>query len=110
MTTLRQRLALKKILESGSAVGPAMLEVGYSPTSSKNPKLLTDSKGFKDLLEEQGLTPELIIGSLVEDITKKPQKRVGELSLGADILGLKKKNDVNVGVQVNFGTDKTDYA
>lgn len=74
-------------------MGKIMVEAGFSPKTALHPKKLTESKGFKDLMAEYGLTEGLITKALVEDIQKKPQKRFMELSLGAEILGMKKQED-----------------
>ena len=86
MPTIRQKEAVKKVMENYGNVSKSMKEVGYSPNSAKNPKSLTDSKGFKELMGEYGLTEKLVSKSLVLDIKKKPQRRVKELELGARIL------------------------
>ena len=52
MPTIKQKRAVKKIVENRGNVSKAMLEAGYPPTTAKNPKNLTDSKGFKELMEE----------------------------------------------------------
>ncbi len=52
MATLRQKRAIAKIVEyRGKSIGKAMLEVGYSPKSAKNPKNLTQSKGWDELMQ-----------------------------------------------------------
>ncbi len=64
--------------------------VGYSPkTIDRNPTKVLEAKGVKDALKEFGLTEKLVTECLVEDIKAKPQKRLLELSLGAEILGMK---------------------
>lgn len=65
-------------------------EVGYALATATNPKDLTESKGFKEALAECGLTEAFITEALVSDIKAKPKKRFLELSLGAEILGMKK--------------------
>ena len=60
----------------------------YSPATAKNPKKLTGSKGFQEVYLKKGLTAGLITGALVDDIKKKPQNRLGEMRLGAEIIGL----------------------
>ena len=87
----------------------AMKDVGYSPATAKNPQKVTESDGFKELLAEAGLTPGLIVNSLVDDIKAKPEKRVGELRLGADIIGLTKREGNIVAVQVNVQSDKDGF-
>lgn len=54
MTTIKQKLAVAKIMESHGAiaVSRAMEEVGYDPTTAKNPKNLTESKGWKELMDD----------------------------------------------------------
>lgn len=111
MPTQMQKAAFDRVVERrGKSVSAAMREVGYDPTTAKNPKNLTESVGFKQLLEEAGLTTGLIVTSLVADIKAKPKKRVGELRLGADIIGLTKRDSPAVAVQVNINSDKDEYA
>lgn len=71
-------------------VGQLLETVGYSKNSAEMPTRVTESKGVKKALAELGLTEELVTNALVEDIEKKPQKRLGELNLAAEILGMKK--------------------
>ena len=96
MATRKQKLALKKIVENRGNVSKAMREVGYDETTAKNPKNLTESKGFKALLKASGLDENLVVESLVEDIKKKRFNRVQELKLGADLLGMTKKKPEEV--------------
>lgn len=98
MATIRQKKALDKIVEKGRnnkriSVSGIMREVGYSAKTAVEPGKLTNSIGFKQLLEEYGLTEGLITKALVSDIKKKPKKRYAELNLGAEILGMKKRED-----------------
>lgn len=51
MPTIKQKLAFDKIVENRGNVSAAMREVGYSDNSAKNPSNLTDSDGWKDLME-----------------------------------------------------------
>jgi hypothetical protein len=66
--------------------------VGYG-TIKQDPKRIIESQGFKAALEEFGLTEELVTSALVEDIKAKPKKRVQELKLGAEILGMVKREE-----------------
>jgi len=53
MATLKQKQVAKKIVENGGmAISRAMEEVGYSPQTAKTPDKLTDSKGWKELMEK----------------------------------------------------------
>ncbi len=70
-----------------------MKSVGYGTGLQNQPKRVLESEGFKAALAEFGLTEELITTALVSDINKKPQKRVQELKLGAEILGMVKREE-----------------
>jgi hypothetical protein len=109
MTTRKQRLAIQKTVENGGNVTKAMREAGYSESTVNNPSNLTESQGYKDLLRASGLDESLVVSSLVSDIKKKPKNRIRELSLAADLLGMKdkklqEKEDKQIVVQiVNYG-------
>lgn len=90
MATAKQRQAVNKIVENRGNVSKAMREAGYDETTAKNPKNLTDSKGYRALLYECGLTEDLITTALVEDIKANKGKRLSELALGAELLGMRK--------------------
>lgn len=113
MASEMQRAALEKLVEQGGkSVSKAMRESKrpYSPRTAQTPKKLTESKGFKELMGEYGLTEGLITRALVSDIKAKPRKRFLELSLGAEILSMKKRGTSEtsdrpqpiLGVQVNI--------
>jgi hypothetical protein len=53
--TIKQLKAFDKIMENHGNVSSAMREVGYSEATAKNPKNLTRSQGFKELLDLVGL-------------------------------------------------------
>jgi len=113
MATIKQKLVVKKIIENNGNVSKAMVEAGYPKTTARNPQQVTRSKGFKEVCKELGLTRELIVSSLKEDIEAKPQDRVPELKLGAKILKLidnNKDTDKNTFNQFNIEVtkDKTD--
>lgn len=50
--TARQVMAFDKTVENGGVVSSAMLEVGYSPAMAKNPQKLTESIGWRKLMDE----------------------------------------------------------
>lgn len=113
MPTAKQRIVVKKTLENlGRPKGDILREVGYSETVAKTPKIVFESKGYKEALDEYGLTEELIVCALVEDITLKKQNRKPELELGAKIRGmLVEKSEVTgkdggpiefTGIEVSF--------
>lgn len=50
--TIKQKIALEKVMENHGNVSRAMLEAGYDPTTAKNPKNLTESKAWNEMMEE----------------------------------------------------------
>jgi len=50
--TLRQKAAIKKVVENGGIVSKAMRDAKYSPKTAKNPKKLTQSKAWMQLMEQ----------------------------------------------------------
>lgn len=90
MATELQRRAVERIVENGGNVSRSMMEVGYSPATAKTPQKLTESEGYKELLSEYGLTEGLVARALVADIEAKPKRRIEELKLAAEIIGMKK--------------------
>lgn len=106
MPTFKQRKAVSILVGNGGNVTDAMREAEYSPATYNTPQKLTESKGYKDILAEYGLTEELVTRALVEDIKAKPKKRFLELSLGAELLQMKKQQITNnfnfiSGVEIN---------
>ena len=51
-TTLKQKKAIAKVIENRGNVSRAMIEVGYSPKTAKNPRNLTNSKAWAELMKE----------------------------------------------------------
>ena len=99
--TLKQRVTVDKLVElGGKSVSLAMREArlpngeqAYSDETARNPQKLTESKGFKELCEERGLTDNLLVDALVSDIKSKKGKRVKELELGFKVKGKIKNNE-----------------
>ena len=75
---------------------------GYGRSVQQTPAKVLESVGFKEALAELGLTESLIAKSLVSDIKSKPKRRVRELNLGAEILGMKKQGPTPQGQQNNI--------
>ena len=49
--TIRQKMAMKRIVENRGVVSKSMREVGYAKKTAKNPKNLTNSRTFKKELK-----------------------------------------------------------
>lgn len=95
------------MVENGGNVSRAMREAGYSHNTAKTPQKLTRSEGFFLLCESLGLTDELLIKALVEDIKKKKGARKAELELGFKIKGyisptIDKIKVGATGIQISF--------
>lgn len=88
MATIKQKKATLNLVENGGNVSKAMRDAGYSEQTAKTPQKLTESKGYEEILDELGLTDELIVTALVEDIQKKPQNRKAELELASKLRGM----------------------
>lgn len=91
--TLRQRKALDFLVENGGNVTKAMREAKYSENTINTPQRLTESKGFIALCEERGLTDNLLVDALVDDIKSKKGKRTKELELGFKVKGKIRLNE-----------------
>lgn len=61
MPTHRQKVAFQKSIENQGNVSKAMIEAGYSKSHAHNPQLLTNSKGFKKLLEQYAPEKSLVL-------------------------------------------------
>ncbi len=46
--TIKQQIAIKKLVENGGNLGKAMVAAGYSPATAKTPKKLTATKAWKE--------------------------------------------------------------
>ena len=78
--------AVQKLVETKGNKSQALIQAGYSELSAKNPKQVMETKGFKQAMQELGLTDELLISSLVSDIKSK-ENRFNELQLGFKVRG-----------------------
>jgi len=88
MPTIKQIKAVENIVGNGGNVTKAMRDANYSENTLNTPQKLTESKGFKELCDEAGLTDKFILNALTEDIKGKPQNRQPELQLASKIKGL----------------------
>lgn len=109
--TPRQRKAARAVAdnllsEKPLSTGQVLESVGYGKIV-QDPKRILETPGFKQALYDLGLTENLITSSLVEDIKDKPKNRLGELKLGAELLGMVRKDpeipqDKNSNTTYNF--------
>lgn len=89
-----------------------MIDAGYAvSTAEKEAKYMMESSGVKKELAKYGLTDELVITSLVEDIQKKPQKRQAELKMALQALGMQgSKHSAGLNVNFNLKADQDKYS
>lgn len=65
--TIKQKVALQRVLENHGNISKSMREAGYSEATSKNPKNLTESMGWNDMLNEY-LSDDLLMKVQVEGL------------------------------------------
>lgn len=71
MATERQKKAISNVVENGGNVSKSMKQAGYAEATAKNPKKLTDSKGWEELMEEH--LPDKSLGKLHKKFLKKEE-------------------------------------
>lgn len=83
MATIKQKLAVKKIIENRGNVSKSMVEVGYKKNTAHNPRNLLDSKGFQALLEKH-LPESLLLKVHKEGLAATKQQGVGGMVLNVE--------------------------
>ena len=87
MPTIKQKKAVEEIVENGGNVSKAMREVGYSKETAHTPKKLTNSIGYKELVNKY-LPKRMILKALEDDIKDKPRFRHQEIALALKVQGM----------------------
>lgn len=78
---------VKNLVETRGALGKAMIQAGYSEVTAKNPKNVTEAKGFIQAMNDAGLNLETLNTYLASDLKNKPKERLGELTLAYKLHG-----------------------
>lgn len=73
MATLKQKKAVEKIVENHGNVSKGMREAGYDKNTAKNPKNLTESKGWQELMEQY--LPDKLLAKKHKELLTVPIKR-----------------------------------
>lgn len=112
IVTPRQKKAAQAVVENSRSpqpktLGKVLTEVGYPENTAIKPTQVTESKGFKQALDDMGLTDELIVNALVEDIKMKRGRRTAELALASKIKGLDRGGQVEPPAPIAPGTTNT---
>jgi len=94
MATEKQKAAIDNLVENRGNVSKAMRDAGYSDASAKNPKNLTDSKAYEELMETY-LPDDMLLRALSDDIENKESNRKAELELAFKLKGkMTEKKDI----------------
>lgn len=116
MVTIKQKLAKNRIVENHGNISKTMLQVGYSKNSAKNPKNLTESDGWKELMEQE-LPNSLLAQKHKELLNKKEVKRTFNAELGEwieietgqiDTQAVSKGLDMAYKLKGNYAPEKKD--
>jgi hypothetical protein len=108
MATIKQKKAFDKTLENMGNVSKSMRQVGYSASVAKNPKILTDSKGWKELTEEY-LSDELLAERHLELLNKREVIRTpdgDEVSDQPDTQAVKAALDMAYKIKDKYAAEK----
>jgi len=76
--TIKQKRVFKEIVENHGSISQAMIKCGYSKATAKNPQNLTNSLGWKRLIEQY--LPNDLLGQRHSEglgATKHEQRMVG---------------------------------
>lgn len=115
MSTLRQKKAVKEIVENGGIVSKAMKDTGYSENTAKTPQKLTNSKGYKEeakpfldklekerdriikAMSEMNLSEEEYkdLGTVLDKVTGKIQLLSGGVTERVELIGEKDKEKID---------------
>lgn len=87
--TMAQARLARATAEFGGV--PGMTKAKIRKIAGVKSDTVEKTQGFKAALASYGLTEKLIATALADDIKNKPRNRYHELSLAADILGMKKQ-------------------
>lgn len=66
MATQKQRKTAEKLVENRGSVSAAMRDAGYTAASAKNPKNVTKSKGWQELMDEY--LPDIDVAKVHHDL------------------------------------------
>lgn len=101
--TFRAKKALDLMVANGGTTSAALRAAGYSEAIARNPKKVTESESFRELVASLGLTDSFLTKALVADIKAKPRNRKQELELGFKVLGrLREREDGPNGLTLNL--------
>lgn len=92
MATEMQKRAVMEMVGNGGTLSGAMRKAGYSENTIHTPTKLTDSDGFRELMDTY-LPEDKLLRALESDIDEKPKNRKAELELAFRLRGRLKEKD-----------------
>lgn len=117
MPTVRQKNAVTKTLENignsnPKTKGEILLESGYPPSIAKNPQIVEESKGFKELMEKY--LPDSLLAEKHNELLTVPRKirtiRKGEVKEEIeeiDSTSISKGLDMAYKIKGRYAPDRT---
>ena len=63
--SIKQRKAMRNVMENNGNVSKAMRDAGYTNASAKNPKMLTTSKGWEEQMAQ--LEADIDVNAVIKD-------------------------------------------
>lgn len=102
MATMRQKKAIELVVENHGNVSKSMREAGYPDITAKNPKNLTESKAWLELVD-QGLPDDMLLAVHREGLQATKRSGIGGMKIGIGTDG--KVNDFG-----HTDIDEPDYA
>lgn len=109
---LRQKKALDELVGNGGNITKAMIAAGYSPATANTPQKLTESKGWKELMEEN-MPDELLTTRHAELLNKREKTvlKVGDetvtIDLGVDVQAVSKGLDMAYKLKGSYAPEKS---
>lgn len=100
MATQRQKKAVKAMVENGGIISKAMVSAGYSKATANTPQKLTESLGWKELMEQY----------LPDDLIAQKHRELLDASTIAgtpDYTSIKSGVDMAYKLKGSYAPDKT---
>lgn len=116
MATLRQRRVAKLIIENATLDNPKtggeiVESSGYGVSMKKNPQVILNSDGVKEVLEESGFTEDnakMVVTEILLNKKVKPDTRINAAKEVFKVQGsYAPEKSVNLNIEVPIGKQKT---
>ncbi len=110
MATIKQREAIEKTIENRGNISKSMRDAGYKPATAKNPKNLTNSKSWPELIEEYLPDRKIAVthSKFLDKLDSKGQPHTDVIKALDLAYKVKGKYKVEVGFKSSFGSDTSE--